>query len=40
MRDYINDEVEGREWFRPPAPLVLAEHAERIFGVGSPDSVA
>jgi predicted NodU family carbamoyl transferase len=31
MQDYINFEVKGREWFRPLAPLVLAEHAQRIF---------
>jgi carbamoyltransferase len=36
MRDYINFEVKGREWFRPLAPLVLVEHAERIFEVDRP----
>ncbi|NUR92240.1 MAG: carbamoyltransferase [Nonomuraea sp.] len=36
MQDYINFEVKGREWFRPLAPLVLAEHAERIFDVDRP----
>lgn len=36
MQDYINDEVKGREWFRPLAPLVLAEHAQRIFDVDRP----
>lgn len=36
MRDYINFEVKGREWFRPLAPLVLADHAERIFEVDRP----
>ncbi|MFP5347163.1 MAG: carbamoyltransferase [Actinomycetes bacterium] len=36
MQDYINDEVKGREWFRPLAPLVLADHAERIFEVDRP----
>jgi carbamoyltransferase len=36
MRDYINFEVKGREWFRPLAPLVLAEHAARIFDVDRP----
>ena len=36
MQDYINYEVKGREWFRPLAPLVLAEHAERIFAVDRP----
>lgn len=36
MQDYINYEVKGREWFRPLAPLVLADHAERIFEVDRP----
>jgi carbamoyltransferase len=36
MQDYINYEVKGREWFRPLAPLVLADHAERIFDVDRP----
>ncbi|HWH13389.1 MAG TPA: carbamoyltransferase C-terminal domain-containing protein [Miltoncostaeaceae bacterium] len=36
MQDYINYEVKGREWFRPLAPLVLAEHAARIFDVDRP----
>jgi carbamoyltransferase len=36
MQDYINFEVKGREWFRPLAPLVLAEHAGRIFDVDRP----
>lgn len=36
MRDYINFEVKGREWFRPLASLVLAEHAARIFEVDRP----
>ncbi len=36
MRDYINFEVKGREWFRPLAPLVLADHAARIFEVDRP----
>ena len=36
MRDYINFEVKGREWFRPLAPLVLADHAARIFDVDRP----
>jgi carbamoyltransferase len=36
MQDYINFEVKGREWFRPLAPLVLADHAERIFAVDRP----
>lgn len=36
MQDYINFEVKGREWFRPLAPLVLADHAQRIFDVDRP----
>jgi carbamoyltransferase len=36
MRDFINFRVKGREWFRPLAPLVLAEHQERIFDVDRP----
>jgi carbamoyltransferase len=36
MQDYINYQVKGREWFRPLAPLVLADHAERIFDVDRP----
>lgn len=35
-QDFINFEVKGREWFRPLAPLVLAEHAHRIFDVDRP----
>jgi carbamoyltransferase len=36
MQDFINFEVKGREWFRPLAPLVLADHAERLFAVDRP----
>jgi carbamoyltransferase len=36
MQDYINFEVKGREWFRPLAPLVLADHAEQIFDIDRP----
>ena len=36
MRDFINFRVKGREWFRPLAPLVLAEAAPRIFDVDRP----
>ena len=36
MQDYINYDVKGREWFRPLAPLVLADHAQRIFDVDRP----
>jgi carbamoyltransferase len=36
MQDFINSEVKGREWFRPLAPLVLAEAAPTIFEVDRP----
>lgn len=36
MQDYINYCVKGREWFRPLAPLVLAEFAQEIFDVDRP----
>ncbi|WP_346108521.1 carbamoyltransferase C-terminal domain-containing protein [Nonomuraea maheshkhaliensis] len=36
LQDYVNLEVKGREWFRPPAPVVTAEHAERIFELDRP----
>lgn len=36
MQDFINHQVKGREWFRPLAPLVLAESAGRIFDVDRP----
>jgi carbamoyltransferase len=36
MQDFINARVKGREWFRPLAPLVLAEDAARIFDVDRP----
>ena len=36
MQDFINDEVKGREWFRPLAPLVLSDQAQRIFDVDRP----
>ncbi len=36
MQDYINYDVKGREWFRPLAPLVLADHAQKIFDVDRP----
>ena len=36
MQDFINARVKGREWFRPLAPLVLAEQAARIFEVDRP----
>ena len=31
MRSILNDKIKGRESFRPFAPVVLAEHAERYF---------
>ncbi|HEX2043933.1 MAG TPA: carbamoyltransferase C-terminal domain-containing protein [Acidimicrobiales bacterium] len=36
VQDFINAKVKGREWFRPLAPLVLAEDAPRIFDVARP----
>lgn len=36
MRDFINSQVKGREWFRPLAPIVLAEAAQRIFDIDRP----
>jgi carbamoyltransferase len=36
MRDFINSRVKGREWFRPLAPIVLAEAAPRIFDIDRP----
>nr|WP_275941502.1 carbamoyltransferase C-terminal domain-containing protein [Planosporangium mesophilum] len=36
MRDFINAQVKGREWFRPLAPVVLADAASTIFDVDRP----
>jgi carbamoyltransferase len=36
MRDWINGEVKLREWFRPLAPVVLLEHADRYFNIATP----
>ncbi|MES2317972.1 MAG: carbamoyltransferase C-terminal domain-containing protein [Pseudomonadota bacterium] len=36
MRDWINSKVKLREWFRPLAPVVLLEHADRYFNVPQP----
>lgn len=36
MRDWINDKVKLREWFRPLAPVVLLEHADRYFNIANP----
>lgn len=33
LRDWINARVKQREWFRPLAPVVLLEHAERYFDI-------
>ncbi|MDB5745613.1 MAG: carbamoyltransferase [Massilia sp.] len=33
IRDWINARVKQREWFRPLAPVVLAEHADEYFDV-------
>jgi carbamoyltransferase len=36
MQRFINSHVKGREWFRPLAPLVLAEAATAVFDVDRP----
>ncbi|HEV7897562.1 MAG TPA: carbamoyltransferase C-terminal domain-containing protein [Planosporangium sp.] len=36
MREFINSQVKGREWFRPLAPVVLADAATEIFEVDRP----
>jgi carbamoyltransferase len=36
MRDYVNFEVKGREWFRPLAPIVLEDAAPSVFDVDGP----
>jgi carbamoyltransferase len=36
MRDWINARVKEREWFRPLAPIVLIEHADRFFDIRRP----
>ena len=36
MRDWINAKVKEREWFRPLAPVVLLEHADRYFDMHPP----
>ncbi|HEX5419186.1 MAG TPA: carbamoyltransferase C-terminal domain-containing protein, partial [Gammaproteobacteria bacterium] len=36
VRDWINAKVKGREWFRPLAPIVLLESADRFFDVRRP----
>lgn len=36
IRDWINARVKQREWFRPLAPVVLAEHADTWFDVPGP----
>lgn len=33
MRDWINSKVKLREWFRPLAPIVLLEEADRYFEI-------
>lgn len=33
MRDWINSKIKLREWFRPLAPVVLLEHADRYFNI-------
>jgi carbamoyltransferase len=36
VRDWINAKVKQREWFRPLAPVVLLERAERFFEIYRP----
>ena len=36
VRDWINAKVKEREWFRPLAPIVLLEEAERFFDMRHP----
>ena len=36
MRDWINAKVKLREWFRPLAPIVLLEEADRYFDIRRP----
>lgn len=38
VKDRLNDEVKFREWFRPYAPMVLAERAPEYFHIGQPES--
>lgn len=36
VRDWINARVKEREWFRPLAPIVLLEYADRFFDIRRP----
>jgi carbamoyltransferase len=36
MRDWVNAKVKQREWFRPLAPIVLLEEANRFFDLRHP----
>ena len=36
VRGLINNQIKNREWFRPFAPMVLAEEMERLFDVQVP----
>ena len=36
MKDVLNKRVKHREWFRPFAPSVLAEHAQEYFDIDGP----
>lgn len=38
MRDYLNDEVKFREYYRPVAPIVLAAHADSLMETPFPYS--
>jgi carbamoyltransferase len=37
-RDFLNDEVKQREWFRPFAPIVLEAHSDALFESNFPRS--
>lgn len=36
MQSFINSRVKGREWFRPLAPIVLLEAANKLFDIDRP----
>lgn len=36
VRDHLNEEVKHREWFRPYAPVVLAERSSDYFSLAQP----
>ncbi len=38
VKDRLNDEVKFREWFRPYAPITMADRAAEYFHIGQPES--